>query len=55
MDAIKNSLKAVKSVFEGVPFFKFMMTAAIFIFAGGGLLWLIAGFFTDDVVWRLFR
>ena len=44
MDAIKNSLKSVKSVFEGVPFFKVMLMAGVYIFAGGGLLWLISAF-----------
>ncbi len=44
MDAIKNSLKSVKSVFEGVPFLKVMLTAGVYIFAGGGLLWLISAF-----------
>lgn len=44
MDAIKNSLKSVRASFDSIPFLKFMVKAGVYVFAAGGLLWLVAGF-----------
>jgi len=44
MNAIKDSLKSLRASFETVPFLKFMVNAGVYIFAAGGLLWLLAGF-----------
>jgi RNA polymerase subunit RPABC4/transcription elongation factor Spt4 len=44
MEALKNTIRVARANFENVAFLKFLTVAGIYIFAGGGLLWLIAGF-----------